>query len=55
MLTFTLRRLNLFVFTIFLLTLLSFSLSFLFPGEQLINISGQINATSEQLIVLAEK
>ena len=55
MLTFTLRRLNLFIFTIFLLTLLSFSLSFLFPGEQLINISGQINATPEQLIILAEQ
>ena len=55
MLTFTLRRLNLFIFTIFLLTLLSFSLSFLFPGEQLINISGQINATPEQLIILAER
>ncbi|MFT6208381.1 MAG: cationic peptide transport system permease protein [Colwellia sp.] len=39
----------------FLLTLLSFSLSFLFPGEQLINISGQINATPKQLIVLAEQ
>ncbi|MBA6338145.1 MULTISPECIES: ABC transporter permease [unclassified Colwellia] len=55
MLIFTLRRLNLFIFTMFLLTLLSFSLSFLFPGEQLINISGQINATPKQLIVLAEQ
>ncbi|MBA6378359.1 MULTISPECIES: ABC transporter permease [unclassified Colwellia] len=55
MLIFTLRRLNLFIFTMFLLTLLSFSLSFLFPGEQLINISGQINATPKQLIVLADQ
>jgi cationic peptide transport system permease protein len=55
MLTFTLRRLNLFIFTIFLLTMLSFSLSFLFPGDQLINISGQINATPEQLVILAEQ
>jgi cationic peptide transport system permease protein len=55
MLIFTLRRLNLFIFTIFLLTLLSFSLSFLFPGDQLINISGQVNATPKQLIVLAEQ
>jgi cationic peptide transport system permease protein len=39
----------------FLLSLLSFSLSFLFPGDQLINISGQINATPEQLGVLAEQ
>jgi cationic peptide transport system permease protein len=55
MLTFTLRRLNLFIFTIFLLTMLSFSLSFLFPGDQLINIYGQINATPEQLVILAEQ
>ncbi|TWX52617.1 ABC transporter permease [Colwellia hornerae] len=55
MLIFTLRRLNLFIFTMFLLTLLSFSLSFLFPGEQLINISGQVNATPKQLMVLAEQ
>ncbi len=55
MLIFSLRRLNLFIFTMFLLTLLSFSLSFLFPGEQLINISGQVNATSEQLLVLANE
>ena len=54
MLIFSLRRLNLFIFTMFLLSLLSFSLSFLFPGDQLINISGQINATPEQLALLAE-
>jgi len=55
MLIFSLRRLNLFIFTMFLLSLLSFSLSFLFPGDQLINISGQINATQEQLAILAEQ
>jgi len=33
-----------------LLTLLSFSLSFLFPGDAIINISGAINATPNQLI-----
>ena len=33
----------------FLLTLLTFSLSFLFPGDPVINLSGQINATPEQL------
>ena len=54
MLIFTLRRLNLFIFTILLLTILSFSLSFLFPGDPLINISGQVNATPEQLAVLSE-
>lgn len=53
MLIFTLRRLNLFFFTMFLLTLLSFSLSFLFPGEQLINLTGQVNASEVQLALLA--
>ncbi len=54
MLIFTLRRINLFIFTMLLLTLLSFSLSKLFPGDSLINLSGQINATAEQRDVLAE-
>ncbi len=54
MLIFTLRRLNLLVFTILLLTLLSFSLSFLFPGDALINLSGQSNATPAQLAELAK-
>jgi len=54
MLIFTLRRLNLFFFTMLLLTILSFSLSFLFPGNALINVSGQINASPEQLILLSE-
>ncbi|NMP33346.1 ABC transporter permease subunit [Thalassotalea sp. M1531] len=53
MFIFTLRKLNLFLFTMLLLTILSFSLSFLFPGEQLINISGQINATEQELAILA--
>ncbi|NQZ83112.1 MAG: ABC transporter permease [Colwellia sp.] len=53
MLIFTLRRLNLFVFTMLLLTILSFSLSFLFPGNSVINMSGQVNATAEQLSLLA--
>ncbi len=55
MLIFTLRRLNLFFFTMLLLTILSFSLSFLFPGEQLINLTGQINASPEQLALLADE
>ncbi len=54
MLIFTLRRLSLFIFTMLLLTLLSFSLSFLFPGEAVINLSGAINATPSQLIQLNE-
>ncbi|MFD2166278.1 ABC transporter permease subunit [Thalassotalea euphylliae] len=54
MLMFTLRRLNLFIFTILLLSILSFSLSYMFPGEQLINLTGQLNATPEQLAILAQ-
>ena len=49
MLTFTLRRLSLFIFTMLVLTLLSFSLSFLFPGDTVINHSGQINASAAEL------
>ena len=55
MLIFTLRRFSLFFFTMWLLTILSFSLSFLFPGEQLINLTGQINASAEQLTALANE
>ena len=54
MLVFTLRRLNLVLFTALLLTLLSFSLSFLFPGDSLVNLTGQVNANSEQLGVIAQ-
>ncbi|GLX77400.1 antimicrobial peptide ABC transporter permease SapB [Thalassotalea insulae] len=53
MLIFTLRRLNLFLFTLVLLTVLSFSLSFLSPGDQITNISGQINATPEHIELVA--
>ena len=52
MLTFTLRRLSLFIFTMLVLTLLSFSLSFLFPGDTVINHSGQINASAAELVEL---
>jgi len=38
-----------------ILTILSFSLSFLFPGDQIINISGQINASPEQIELVALK
>ena len=54
MIIFTLRRFSLFFFTMLLLTVLSFSLSFLFPGEQLINLTGQVNATPEKLAELAK-
>lgn len=53
MLIFVLRRLSLFVFTMFVLTVLTFALSFLFPGEQITNISGQINASPDQLELIA--
>lgn len=49
MLTFTLRRLNLFFFTMLVLSVLTFSLCYLFPGNSLINLTGQINATPEKL------
>ena len=52
MLVFTLRRLSLFIFTMLILTLLSFSLSYLFPGDAVINLSGAINATPSQLQTL---
>ncbi|GAA6173615.1 ABC transporter permease [Colwellia sp. KU-HH00111] len=54
MLIFTLRRLSLFIFTMILLTVLSFSLSFLFPGDALVNMSGAINATPAQLTNLQQ-
>ncbi len=52
MLIFTLRRVSLFLFTMLMLTLLSFSLSFLFPGDNIVNLSGQINATADELVHL---
>jgi len=52
MFVFTLRRLSLFIFTMLLLTLLSFSVNFLFPGEAIINLTGAINATPSQLVEL---
>lgn len=55
MLFFTLRRLNLFFFTMLILTALSFSLAYLFPGDALINRTGQINANDAELTILAEK
>ncbi len=35
------------------LTLLTFSLSFFFPGEQIVNLTGQIDATPEQVALIA--
>ncbi len=55
MLIFTLRRLNLFIFTMLLLTILSFSLSSLFPGDPLTNLSGQVNISDSQRQDLIEE
>lgn len=55
MLIFSLRKLNLFVFTLIVLTALSFSLGYLFPGDALTNMTGQINATQEQRLALIEQ
>lgn len=37
-----------------LLTILAFALSYLFPGEQLINLTGEINASPERIATLAQ-
>jgi len=55
MFIFTLRRLSLFLFTMLLLSLLSFSLSYLFPGDVIVNLSGQINASPDQLAALSQQ
>lgn len=55
MLIFTLKRLNLFFITLLVLSILSFSLSFLFPGDALVNRTGEINASAEQIVLLSEK
>lgn len=55
MLIFTLRKLNLFLFTMLLLTVLSFSLSFLFPGEQLSNLTGHVNISPSEQVSLANE
>ncbi|TRX57251.1 ABC transporter permease [Thalassomonas sp. M1454] len=54
MLNFTLRRLNLLFFTLLMLTIVSFSLSYLFPGEVITNLSGQKTPNAEQLQQLNE-
>lgn len=48
MLLFTLRRLTLLFFTLLMLSIVSFIISFLFPGETIINLSGVTNPTTEQ-------
>lgn len=53
MTVFIIRRLNLFFFTMLMLTIISFSLSYLFPGDPLINLTGQIRASEQQLQQIA--
>lgn len=52
MLSFSIRRLNLLLFTLLMLSIVSFSLSYLFPGDPLTNLSGQISPNAEQLAAL---
>lgn len=52
MFIFTLRRISLLIFTFILLTFLSFSLSFLFPGDSLVNLTGELNASTNRLASL---
>lgn len=54
MLIFTLRRLNLLFFTLLMLSIVSFSLNYFFPGQAIINLSGQVNATEQELMALRE-
>jgi cationic peptide transport system permease protein len=49
MLNFIIRRLNLFFFTLLILSIFSFSLCYFFPGKAIINLTGQSFASSEQL------
>lgn len=55
MISYILRRFNLFFFTMLLLSVFAFSLCYLFPGNPLINLTGRFNATPEQLKVLTEQ
>ncbi|TDF39575.1 ABC transporter permease [Alteromonadaceae bacterium M269] len=54
MLNYTIRRLNLLFFTLLVLSVVSFSLAFLFPGDSLTNLSGVKSPTPIQLASLQE-
>lgn len=49
---FTLRRLNLLFFTLLMLTIVSFSLTYFFPGNVITNLSGQLNPSAAELKAL---
>ncbi|MDN3653168.1 ABC transporter permease subunit [Thalassotalea ponticola] len=54
MLDFTLRRLNLLFFTLLMLSIVAFSLNYLFPGDALINMSGEIAMSESRRLQLIE-
>ena len=54
-LDYILRRLALLIFMMLTLSIFTFSLSFLFPGDALTNLSGVTNSTFSQTSVLEEK
>ncbi|TKB44694.1 ABC transporter permease [Thalassotalea mangrovi] len=49
MVLFALRRLNLLLFTLLMLSVVAFSLNYFFPGSAIVNITGLVNATDAQL------
>ncbi len=55
MFRYILRHVNLLVLTLFVLSFFSFWLAFLFPGDPLINLSGQNHVSPEQYAELYEK
>ncbi|XOV79088.1 MAG: ABC transporter permease [Aestuariibacter sp.] len=55
MTTYLLRRINLLVFTLFILSFASFWLAFLFPGDVLTNLSGVYFQDSQQAQLYANK
>ncbi|WAJ69639.1 ABC transporter permease subunit [Catenovulum adriaticum] len=55
MFIYLLRRLNLLITTLFLISLLSFSLGHLFPGDAVINFSGQQSLTYSEYELLSDK
>ncbi len=54
-LDYILRRLALLMFMMLTLSIFTFSLSYLFPGDALTNLSGITNSTFSQTSVLEEK
>ena len=49
------RRLSLLLFMLLTLTAFTFSLNYLFPGDVLTNLSGQVNSSYAQSQALADK